>query len=339
MSRQDLPKRIEDCGAIVIGRNEGERLIRSIKSLLPQVRWIVYVDSNSNDDSIGVAAELGAHTVALDLSMPFTAARARNAGVERLRQLSEVRYVQFVDGDCTIDPSWISTAVDYLDTHEEVGALSGRLREKGCRHSVLRALCDLEWDVPVGDDNHCGGIFIMPLKVFDEAGGFDSELAVGEEPDLCRRIREQGLVIRRVAESMGEHDSGMTHFAQWWVRSVRGGSGTINLAFRPKNKGGPLYRRQVFSVWMWTVAWLFLLIAALIISFLRPSIWSVGLCAVIATTVPAQMARLAIKSRNRAAWRVAVADGVMTILGKWAQLEGHIRWVLTLKKSRKPAAS
>ena len=45
---------------------------------------VVYVDSGSTDGSVDLARDLGADVVELDLSSPFTAARARNAGLERL---------------------------------------------------------------------------------------------------------------------------------------------------------------------------------------------------------------------------------------------------------------
>ena len=48
---------------------------------------VVYVDSGSSDGSVGLARSMGAEVVELDLSLPFTAARARNAGFERLQQV------------------------------------------------------------------------------------------------------------------------------------------------------------------------------------------------------------------------------------------------------------
>ena len=49
-------------------------------------------------------AQLGAEVVWLDMSTPFTAARARNAGVQRALQLHPTSAsLQFVDGDCEVD--------------------------------------------------------------------------------------------------------------------------------------------------------------------------------------------------------------------------------------------
>lgn len=90
-------------GAVIIGRNEGERLRACLLSVLPSVRQAVYVDSGSTDGSVAMAAAMGADVLALDMGLPFTAARARNAGYRRLLTLHpEIRFVQFIDGDCQV---------------------------------------------------------------------------------------------------------------------------------------------------------------------------------------------------------------------------------------------
>src|SRR5262245_16865640 len=59
-------------GVVVIGRNEGERLKRCLRSLIQQGAGpIVYVDSGSSDDSVAFSLSLGVHVVNLDTSIPF----------------------------------------------------------------------------------------------------------------------------------------------------------------------------------------------------------------------------------------------------------------------------
>jgi hypothetical protein len=77
-----------DIGVVVIGRNEGERLRRCLASLRASGCTAVYVDSGSTDGSPDAARELEADVLALDMSVPFTAARARNAGFARLLELA-----------------------------------------------------------------------------------------------------------------------------------------------------------------------------------------------------------------------------------------------------------
>ena len=96
---------------VVITFNEEANIGRTLKNVEGLVRdltgEIIVVDSGSTDDSAAMARTMGAEVVELDMSMPFTAARARNEGFRRLRELApNAKYVQFVDGDCEFSPGW-----------------------------------------------------------------------------------------------------------------------------------------------------------------------------------------------------------------------------------------
>jgi glycosyltransferase involved in cell wall biosynthesis len=96
--------------AIAIGRNEGARLDACLASLAGRVRRTVYVDSGSTDGSPARAAEAGAQVVALDMGQPFTAARARNAGLAALAT-DPPDLVLTIDGDCTLQPGFLPAAI------------------------------------------------------------------------------------------------------------------------------------------------------------------------------------------------------------------------------------
>ena len=103
-------------GVIAIGRNEGERLRRCLVSALGRGLQVVYVDSASTDGSADAARAMGAEVVDLDMSLPFSAARARNEGFDHLLRVAPaVKYVQFVDGDCEVVEGWIERARRELD--------------------------------------------------------------------------------------------------------------------------------------------------------------------------------------------------------------------------------
>ena len=113
-----------EIGAVAIGRNEGERLGRCLSSLRGQVAELIYVDSGSTDGSRELARSLGAQVVELDLSTPFTAARARNAGYRRLRELQpNLQFVQFVDGDCEVVEGWLQKALARLQARPELAVV------------------------------------------------------------------------------------------------------------------------------------------------------------------------------------------------------------------------
>ena len=212
-------------GAVVIGRNEGERLRRCLASLsTPAVARGVYVDSGSTDGSAALARSMGFEVVELDLSKPFTAARARNAGLDRLVAVEPgVAFVQFVDGDCEVDPNWIERGPAALLAAEKLAAVAGRVRERFPEATRYNRLCDLEWDHPAGPAKATGGNAMMRVEAVRKVGGFDGSLIAGEEPELCLRLRHAGHTVMRLTDQMVLHDAAMTRFGQWWTRSRRAG--------------------------------------------------------------------------------------------------------------------
>jgi N-acetylglucosaminyl-diphospho-decaprenol L-rhamnosyltransferase len=210
-------------GIVVIGRNEGERL-RTCLAALKDVP-IVYVDSGSTDGSVALAGAMAADVVALDMSTPFTAARARNAGLDRLLgQHGDVEFVQFVDGDCELAPGWLSEGLAALRAKPQAAAAFGRLRERRPEASVYNRVCDVEWaTAPVGEVNASGGIVLMRVTAIRQIGGYGEELVAGEDDEVCLRLRRAGWTVDRIAADMGWHDAAMTRFSQWWTRAVRAG--------------------------------------------------------------------------------------------------------------------
>jgi hypothetical protein len=185
---------------------------------------VVYVDSNSTDTSVALARSMGVDVVELDLSVPFTAARARNEGFARLLEIEpDVQRVQFVDGDCEVVDGWLEAAMRALDANPRTAVVCGRRRERYPEASVYNRLCDIEWDTPIGEALACGGDALMRVDALREVGGFNASLIAGEEPELCVRLRAAGHRIERLDVEMTWHDAAMTEFGQWWKRAVRAG--------------------------------------------------------------------------------------------------------------------
>jgi glycosyltransferase involved in cell wall biosynthesis len=242
-------------GVVVIGRNEGARLERCLKSARGPAGRAVYVDSGSADGSAERALALGAEVVQLDMARPFTAARARNAGLARLLAMDPgIDFVQFVDGDCELAEGWIELAARELERCPDVAVLCGRRRERHPEASSFNRLCDLEWNTPLGEASACGGDALMRARVISALGGYREDMIAGEEPELCVRIRDAGWKILRADAEMTLHDAAMTRWSQWWRRTLRSGHAYAEGAAL---HGGPPWfhnRRQVRSTFFWGLA-------------------------------------------------------------------------------------
>ena len=237
---------MEHIGVVVIGRNEGDRLKRCLRSIDERISRVVYVDSGSSDDSVEFARSFNVEVVELDTSVPFTTARARNAGYARLKEISEeLSLVQFVDGDCAFEPGWFDAALGFMNENGTCSAICGRLIERHPEQSVYNTLCQIEWDRPIGRVDACGGIAMYRTSAFDEAGGFDPKMIAGEEPELCFRIRRAGGEIQSIAQDMAKHDAAMTRFAQYWKRAKRAGYAYAQSAYM---HGGAEERYKVHQV-------------------------------------------------------------------------------------------
>ena len=318
---------MSDIGVISIGRNEGERLRRCLESVQGLGHAVVYVDSNSTDASAECARSLGAEVVELEMSAPFSAARARNAGFERLLSIATgVRFVQFVDGDCEIVPGWIDRAAAELESRPNVAAVCGRRRERCPEQSVYNRLADLEWDTPIGPAQSCGGDVMMRTDAFRGVGGFDPSVVAGEEPELCQRLRHKGWSILRIDAEMTLHDSAMLHFGQWWRRAVRSGYGAADVASRFGFDG--LFVGHVRSARMWALGWpAAILVAGVGAGAAAGPARGALAAAVVALMLPAQVLRLAIGARARArSFSDALAYGSLTMMGKWANLLGELQY-------------
>ena len=220
----DGPIRIPDgVGVVMIGRNEGDRLRRSLERLVDKTP-AVYVDSGSTDGSPQLARELGFAVVDLDDSVPHTAARGRNAGYAYLQaHWPGLDHVFFHDSDCLIDTEWFARAKAELDGDDRVAVVSGIQSEQHPDETVFNRLMDLEWQQPFGDVTTVVGNAMIRREAFEAAGGFRTDLVAGEEADLHIRLRQAGWIVRRIDAPMTQHDAEMTRFAQWWKRHVRSG--------------------------------------------------------------------------------------------------------------------
>ena len=237
-------------GAVVIGRNEGERLKACLRSLVQVCDRVVYVDSGSQDDSVAFARSIGVDVVELDTSTPFTAARARNAGFEALLADEELDLVQFVDGDCKVQPGWLEAGMVALDLNPDLGLVTGWRSEIRPQDSVYNQMCDVEWHRPAGPIIACGGDMMVRVAAFQLTGGFDPTVIAAEDDEFCLRLAQAGWKLERLPVEMTLHDAAMTRFGQWWQRAKRAGHGFAQLG----RMHPPHFLRERVRVWVYGLA-------------------------------------------------------------------------------------
>ena len=317
----------QDIGVVIIGRNEGERLRNCIDSLREYNLPIIYVDSGSTDGSVQYCLSNGVNVVELDMSIPFTAARARNEGFKRLKSVdAEVCFVQFIDGDCQLDPNWLAKSKTFLETHTDYAAVCGRRRERYPDATIYNMLCDIEWDSPIGDAKACGGDVLMRVDALSMVGGYRPDVIAGEEPELCFRLREAGWKIYRLEAEMTLHDANITSFSQWWKRQQRAGYAYTNSAWIHRKSSEHFNQKPVLRILFWGIL---LPIIVLIASLMSP-IW-LFLLAVYGI----QYSRLVVNGPtapeiNRYwAWFI--------IIGKFAEAKGLVKCVFDILLARKSA--
>jgi GT2 family glycosyltransferase len=313
--RPPEPPRVD---AIAIGRNEGARLRACLASLRGQVGRVVYVDSGSTDGSVAAARSAGADVVELDMSIPFTAARARNAGLAHLASLPDAApFVQMIDGDCALREGWVAAGLAALRADPTAALVFGRRREREPSASLFNRLCDWEWDVPVGPVSACGGDFLARRAALEQAGGYRDDVIAAEDDEMCQRLRALGWTLHRIPAEMTWHDAAMHRFGQWWRRTMRAGHGFAQVgALHPGH-----FRPQRMRALIWGAA---LPLAAVLAVPVMP--WVTLAIAGLYLLSTARMARR-FRARGEAApqsWGMAA----LVTLSKLPNAQGMAVWAL-----------
>jgi hypothetical protein len=263
----------------------------------------------------------------LDAARPFTAARARNEGFEQLIRLRpHLKLIQFVDGDCEVMSAWIDEGQRHLRHNPTCGIVAGRLRERFPDRSIYNRLCDMEWDRPLGDSFHVGGIFMVRRSAFEAAGRFRTDLIAAEEDEFCVRLRGVGFSVQQISADMALHDADMTRFGQWWVRAVRSGHAAAQGITVRTARHESLGLATTLRAWGWgfalplvgcSVSWVF---------------WPWGLC--IFLVYPVQVLRIAL--RGRRSLRDNLLTAVFMMVAKFAQVAGQLRFLANALLGKAP---
>ena len=310
----------QNVAIVVIGRNEGERLKSCLRAVNCGSMTVVYVDSGSSDWSAEYARSAGCSVVELDASLPFTAARARNEGFQRvMEQEPDVAFVQFVDGDCDLVEGWLERGAAALDARSDVGIVCGHVREIHPEASAYNKLCDLEWEQTPGEIRTSGGRFMIRREVFSAVGGFRADVIAAEDDEFCVRVRGLGWKILMVDAEMARHDAAMTRFIEWWRRSRRTGHAYAQVAALHGKGEERYFVRDCRRVWFWGLA--------LPVISLGLAAFSHGWSLLLLVAYALLFARIYLHGRKRGwAGRDALIYARFTVIAKFPALVGMLEY-------------
>ena len=318
-------------GVVLIGRNEGQRLVRSLDSVAASGRPVVYVDSDSTDGSCEAARERGATVVELDMSIPFSAARARNAGFERLmKDHPDVELVQFIDGDCEVLDGWIETAAAVLDEQPDVVAVTGWRRERHAEASVYNRVCDVEWrNGPIGTTKNFGGDVMIRASALKAVGAYNPSVIAAEDDELGVRLRQAGGRLVRLGEFCTLHDADMHTASQWWRRAKRCGHGYAQVSFL---HGAPPERKFVTNLRR-TILWGLVAPGGAIVLTLP----TLGLSWLAFAHYPMVVVKVARETKKQGfSWQHALAWGVSCALSPFPEVFGVAKFHLDRLRNKSP---
>ena len=227
---------------VVIGRNEGARLERCLRSIQTMENpggavQLIYVDSASTDGSPELARRFGAEVIVVQPRRP-TAALGRNAGWRR----ASAPFVLFLDGDTILHPLFV---IDSLrDFASDTAIVWGHRREIHPEASLFNRVLDLDWIYAPGITEFCGGDALVRRAALEQVNGFDETLIAGEEPEMCRRMRASGWKILHADRPMTGHDLAMTAWSQYWRRATRAGYAYAEVSERFRDSGLPFWEED-----------------------------------------------------------------------------------------------
>ena len=311
-----------DVSVVIIGRNEGERLVRCIQSV-QAANWgglryeLIYVDSRSTDGSMARASGLGVQALLLEDPSPC-AAKARNLGWQQACG----EFILFLDGDTELHPDFVQTARRTL-ADSSLCAAWGHRRESRPEQSLYTRVLDLDWVYPVGRTLYFGGDVLVRRAALVQVNGFDPQLKAGEEPEMCARLRAAGWAIEHIDAPMTRHDLAITTLRSYWLRAYRSGIAYAEVAERMRLRGDVLWqkesRRDFIHGFIFMLAPLVFVLA---LALYRPAAW------VMAVLALAYIARTA----RRCAWKAPGQTGlcwqyaVHAHFQKIPALLGQLKW-------------
>jgi glycosyltransferase involved in cell wall biosynthesis len=176
--------------SVIIPFTRAETIGGVIESILaegsPQGQLEIIVVGNGSSHLLQEWPELRV----VDDGMKYSPGRARNQGAKH----ASAETLIFIDDDCEAQRGWLVENLAELST-SSVGAVGGMISSKS-RSLISQALDFANFGmcqtVRRQERPICSATFAIRKALFLEVGGFDQELQVHEDIDLCHRLHVRG---------------------------------------------------------------------------------------------------------------------------------------------------
>ena len=148
---------------------------------------LIVVDNGSTDSSVEIVKKYPLKVVSCPIG---NISKVRNAGAA----VAKGTVLAFVDSDCVVGPSWLSTTVNILERPRVVATGSGYRLPKDAKWVEkiwLRQSKIEEREVKFIPS----GNFIVKADAFKEIGGFNESLVTCEDADICERLARKGFKL------------------------------------------------------------------------------------------------------------------------------------------------
>lgn len=254
---------------IIIGRNEGWKITCCIQSVIETVNScnlksyeIIYVDSNSTDDSVERVKQFKNVKIFI-LSNIFNAAIARNVGFKESR--GEVLY--FIDGDMEISSKFLPLVYNQTEGLK-YNFVSGQLKNFNYDQNGKFINNSWQYSEVIFKDKYystTGGIFLIKRKLWLEVGGMDIRFKRGQELELALRLARKGYKILRKSEIIANHHTiSYIHHSRMWKTLFSGDTSYSNSFLLRKHYLNSAVYFKIAKQYYTLISFLFLLGASLI---------------------------------------------------------------------------
>lgn len=226
---------------IIIGRNESWKLTKCIESIINAISAnklkyfeIVYIDSDSDDDSIDRAKKFDDLKV-IKIKGDINAAVARNIGAENTK--GDVIF--FIDGDMEIMPSFLK-----LVYSEEKGLINDFVSgnwinyfyDSNDKFLEKKPFLNIQED---RFETTTGGLFLILRSKWELVNGMNNRFKKSQDIDLGLRLSKRNIFLLRKKEIGAHHHSIAYHNKERIWKELFGGKHLYGRSF--------LYRVHLFN--------------------------------------------------------------------------------------------